>query len=164
MIETTEIKILRTANTHEHFVFLTALLDQELNARYGKSQSLYDKHNRIDPIDTAVIGYVGGAPAACGCFKPFDFHTVEIKRMYVVQDLRRKGLSSKILQDLENWSRELGYTRTVLETGKGQPEALGLYRKNGYQTIENYGPYKDLENSICMEKSLIPQEGTSKPE
>ncbi|WP_051148668.1 GNAT family N-acetyltransferase [Desulfospira joergensenii] len=148
------MKIVKTPNTHEDFTGLIRRLDAELTARYGDGQSEYDEHNRIDPIDTAVIGYVEGIPAACGCFKVLDPCTVEIKRMYVTRNLRRKGLSTSILKALEAWSRDLGHTRAVLETGKGQPEALGLYQKNGYRVIDNYGPYKDLENSICMEKAL----------
>ena len=155
------MKILKTGNTHKDFTDLTSLLDAELHSRYGDTQSIYDPHNRIDPIDTAVIGYVNGMPSACGCFKPLDSHTMEIKRMYVVPNLRRRGLSSRILQALEDWGRELGYTRAVLETGKGQPEAVALYQKNGYQTIPNYGPYKDLENSTCMAKQLGLQKGFS---
>ena len=49
---------------------------------------------------------------------------------------------------------ELGYAAALLETGKRQPEAIGLYRKFGYQIIANYGPYRGMENSLCMQKLL----------
>ena len=48
----------------------------------------------------------------------------------------------------------MGYAKALLETGKGQPEAIGLYRKFGYQIIANYGPYRGMENSLCMQKHL----------
>jgi hypothetical protein len=41
-----------------------------------------------------------------------------------------------------------------LETGKRQPEAIGLYKKNGYKLIPNYGQYAEVENSVCFEKEL----------
>ncbi len=41
-----------------------------------------------------------------------------------------------------------------LETGKGQPEAMALYKKAGYSVIPKYGPYKKLANSVCMEKGI----------
>lgn len=150
--------IVRTGNTHEDFRRLTAALDAELRTRYGAAQTAYDSHNRIAPIDTAVIGYVDGKPAACGCFKAVDAETVEMKRMFVAGGHRRKGHGRAVVRALEEWAAELGFTRAVLETGKGQPEAIGLYRGMGYELTENYGPYVGLENSVCMEKRLSPKE------
>lgn len=149
--------IVRTGNTHEDFRCLTAALDAELRMRYGAAQAEYDKHNRIAPIDTAVIGYVDGEPAACGCFKVMDAETVEMKRMFVAEGQRRRGHGRAVVRALEEWAAELGFARAVLETGKGQPEAIGLYRGMGYEVMENYGPYAGRENSVCMQKSLSPK-------
>ena len=35
-----------------------------------------------------------------------------------------------------------------------QPEAIALYRKNGYSQIPNYGQYIGMDNSICFEKVI----------
>ncbi len=43
----------------------------------------------------------------------------------------------------------------VLETGKPLLAAAGLYHKMGYKIIDNYGQYKDMKDSICMEKALL---------
>ncbi|ULQ52864.1 GNAT family N-acetyltransferase [Flavihumibacter fluvii] len=75
--------------------------------------------------------------------------------MFVPLDRRGKGIASLVLVELEKWSRELGYKKCILETGKNQPEAISLYGKNGYDIIPNYGQYKDIENSVCFEKILI---------
>ncbi len=152
-----KIKIIlkKTNNRDQDFIELTRQLDHELSDRYGILQDAYAKHNVIDPIDTAMIGYMGNLPIACGCFKEVDENIVEIKRMYVDKFVRRKGLSVLVLNSLEEWATELGYMKAILETGKGQPEAIGLYKKSGYQIIENYGPYKGLKTSVCMAKALI---------
>lgn len=49
-------------------------------------------------------------------------------------------------------------TTVVLETGKGQPEAIGLYQYMGCQVIDNYPPYEEMANSVCMEK-ISPHSG-----
>ena len=41
-----------------------------------------------------------------------------------------------------------------IETGKRQPEAIGLYKKKGYKLIPNYGQYAGTENSLCFEKEI----------
>ena len=42
----------------------------------------------------------------------------------------------------------------LLETGEPLTAAMALYRKTGYEVIPNYGPYKDLPDSVCMRKEL----------
>lgn len=144
----------KTDNTNRAFVELISQLDAELNQRYGSMQTEYDKHNQIDSIDSVIVGYIDDQPVACGSFKKVDTNCVEIKRMYVQKNHRRKGLSTRILQALETLAAESGYSKVLLETGKGQPEAIALYQKCGYTRIPNYGPYINIDNSVCMEKSI----------
>lgn len=59
-----------------------------------------------------------------------------------------------ILRELEKWASESGYAGCVLETGKMQPEAIGLYKKNGYHLIPKYGQYAGVENSMCLETEM----------
>jgi GNAT superfamily N-acetyltransferase len=79
---------------------------------------------------------------------------MEIKRMYTLPECRGKGIATKVLIELEKWANELSYEKCILETGKKQPEAIALYKKNGYKLIPNYGQYAEMENSVCFEKEI----------
>lgn len=144
----------RTNNQNPDFLYLIPLLDKDLRSRYQALQDVYDQHNVIVNVDTVVIAYADGQPVGCGCFKQFDDSSVEIKRMYVKPEYRRKGISSAILNELEAWAREFGYPEAVLETGDKQIEAIELYKKQGYVIIPNYPPYEEMTTSICLKKSL----------
>ncbi|MDD2384164.1 MAG: GNAT family N-acetyltransferase [Sulfurospirillaceae bacterium] len=148
------VKSKRTSNANNDFQALTHLLDSELKARYGNLQDIYDQHNVITLIETALVGFNDGEPIACGCFKAIDNMTVEIKRMFVLPAYRRRGFSSQILHDLEQWAYTLGYQYARLETGQSQPEAIALYQKQGYSIIDNFEPYIGMSNSVCMQKEL----------
>jgi GNAT superfamily N-acetyltransferase len=74
--------------------------------------------------------------------------------MYVLPEQRGKGIAHQILNELEKWAKELGYADCILETGKKQIEAIGLYQKAGYLIIRNYGQYQGVEYSVCMQKSI----------
>lgn len=74
--------------------------------------------------------------------------------MYTLPESRGRGIAAKVLSDLENWTKELSFERCILETGKKQPEAIALYKKNGYKLIPNYGQYAEVENSLCFKKEL----------
>ncbi|HEY4788271.1 MAG TPA: GNAT family N-acetyltransferase [Bacteroidales bacterium] len=148
------LKIVRDNSNSEDFRQLVELLDKELYLRYGALQAQYDKYNKIEFLDTVVIGYIDKKPAGCGCFKVFETNTVEIKRMIVKSEHRGSGIASMILLELEKWAVEMGFSGAVLETGIKQVEAIKFYTKLGYQRIGNYGQYIGNENSICMSKEL----------
>ena len=152
---TQNIILKRTDSTDADFHLLIALLDKELNERYGDlMQSTYDRHNHIIDIDTVVLAYNNDTPVGCACFKKYDNTSVEIKRMFVKATERGQGIAYKILSELELWAKENGFTYSILETGDKQHEAVALYQKLGYAITENYDPYSDLTTSICMRKEL----------
>ena len=148
------ISLVRTNSNNLDFSSLVKHLDADLAIRDGNEHSFYAQFNKIDSIKHVVVAYQGNLPVACGAFREFSKSSVEIKRMYTDPKTRGKGFATKVLLELEGWAAELGFKTCLLETGKKQPEAISLYRKNGYHQIPNYGQYTGVENSICFEKTL----------
>ena len=148
------IRIERTTSNSPDFISLTQQLDKELKLIYGESQEEFDQYNVINDLRTVVVTYLQDQPVGCGCFKPFDEKSVEVKRMYVDPTIRGKGVGAMILTELENWARELNYSSIILETGTEQPDAVGLYEKMGFRVISNFEPYVGNDLSICFAKIL----------
>ena len=146
------IKITRTGSDNQDFIDLVKYLDADLAERDGNDHSFYAQFNKIDKIKYAIVAYEDDKPIGCGAIKEYAQNTMEIKRMYTLPESRGKGIATKVLTELEIWATELSYEKCVLETGKKQPEAIGLYKKNGYKLIPNYGQYAEIENSLCFEK------------
>jgi putative acetyltransferase len=148
------IRIERTHSSDNRFIQLTTRLDMELKELYGSSQEEFDQYNIMTGLNTAVIAYIGDEPVGCGCFKPVDAHTAEVKRMYVDTNVRGRGVGAAVLAELENWARNSGFHSFILETGITQTDAIRLYAKHGYLVIPNFEPYIGNELSICFGKSL----------
>ena len=146
------IKIVRTNSDDQDFIDLVKNLDAELAERDGNDHPFYAQFNKIDKIKYVVVAYENSKPMGCGAIKEYASNTMEIKRMYTSPESRGKGIATKVLTELEIWATELSYEKCILETGKKQPEAIGLYKKNGYKLIPNYGQYAEIENSLCFEK------------
>lgn len=148
------ITIIRTNSDNEDFIELVKYLDADLAERDGADNSFYAQFNKIDKIKYAVVGYEDGKPISCGAIKEYSPGVMEIKRMYTSPQGRGKGMASKVLTELEIWAAEMAYQKCILETGKRQPEAIELYKKNGYNLISNYGQYAGIGNSVCFEKQI----------
>jgi putative acetyltransferase len=149
------IALKRTNSEDRDFIGLVKFLDAELAIADGDDHAFYSQFNKIDKIRYVVVAYENGVPKGCGAIKEFGEDTMEVKRMYVSPENRNKGFATRILLELETWAEELNCKRCVLETGKRQPDAIGLYTKNGYRHIPNYGQYAGVENSVCFEKKLL---------
>ncbi len=149
-----ELTIKRTSTNDDDFISLTSILDHEFWNELGEDMKTYDQFNRVPDLSTAVIIYDEKKPIACGCFKPYDAKTVEIKRMYVDKTYRGKGISKIILHQLENWAVENGFQYAILETSIYFNVAQNLYKQAGYFVIPNYDQYKGLKESVCMRKKL----------
>lgn len=148
------MKILRTTSEHQDFQKLVKQLDAYLAVMDGDEHAFYNQYNKIDSLKNCIVIFDNDEAVACGAIKAFDEKSMEVKRMFTLPEKRGKGLASSILKELETWTKELGYEKTILETGKRQTEAVALYQKCGYKVIPNYGQYAGVENSVCFEKSL----------
>ncbi len=148
------IRFLRTNSENKDFVHLVESLNDYLKIVDGNAHGFYNQYNGLDDLKHVIIAYVNNIPTGCGAFKAYDKNSVEIKRMYTNPDFRGQGIASKILLELEKWAKEEAFKSCILETGKRQTEAVLFYKKMEYAMIPNYGPYKNISNSICFKKGL----------
>jgi len=148
------IELIRTNSKNKDFVYLVKHLDAYLKICDGPDHSFYDQLNKIDSLKHVVVACNNDIAMGCGAFKIHEGNFVEIKRMYVSPEGRRRGIASKVLSELENWAKELNFKKCILETGKQQPEAIELYKNCNYTITSNFGMYENVENSICFVKEL----------
>lgn len=150
---TEDLELVRTTSQNADFANLIVKLDENLASRNGDMQEYFNQFNKVDTIKHVIIAYINGIAVGCGAIKQFDNESVEVKRMFVSDEYRGRRIASKVLNELENWAKELGYASAVLETSNVQTEAVALYTKT-YTVTENYGQYAGIETSICFKKEL----------
>ena len=148
------IELKRTNSENEDFYNLVTDLEKYLTHADEEAHSECKPYNKLETIKHVIVAFIDQKPIGCGAIRQYDKNTVEIKRMFVAENARGKGIGTKILTELELWAKELDFKVSILETGKMMPEAINLYKGNNYKQIPNYGQYKGMEKSICFEKEL----------
>ena len=150
------MRVAYTNGRDKDFAALCGLLDDYLNQAVGgeKQRESYNQYNTLENIHDVFLMYDEDIPIACASFKKYDTDVAEVKRVFVRREYRGQGLSKQLMRLLEDKAREKGYTKLILETGAVLMEATALYERIGYSRMENYGQYKDMKGSICMEKAL----------
>lgn len=116
-------------------------------SRYAMDLSSLKESN----VRFAVARDIDGRAIGCGAVVLYDGYG-ELKRMFVKQDSRGRGVAHDILALLEASAVEAGTMSFKLETGPYQPEALAFYARNGYVRCGRYGDYRDDPNSVFMSK------------
>jgi len=80
--------------------------------------------------NSMIVGTAAYQPIARGK------NAVEIRKMYLLPQVRRKGLGRYLLAQLENAIAIKDYQEIWIETASVLKEAVKLYESNGYQPAE----------------------------
>ena len=84
-----------------------------------------------------------------------------MKRMYVRETVRGRGVAQALLTRIEMEARVAGFVVLRLETGERQAAALRFYAQAGFKPCAAFGDYAQMRpeaiaTSIFMEKRLSP--------
>jgi len=99
------------------------------------------------------VARAAGKPAACGGIQFYPGFG-ELKRMFVRDAWRGRGLGYAMLEHLGQHARANRCAVLRLETGVHQHEAIKLYERWGFTRIEAFPPYKPDPVSIFYEKRI----------
>jgi len=132
--------------------------------RHGEafSASLYppesNHHLPLDALRRPEVRFFVGRDAegkafATGAVVLHD-DWAEIKRMWVEEAARGRGIARQILNVLMAEAGCAGVEMLRLETGVANSAALALYEKTGFKRREPFGDYRPDPLSIFMERQL----------
>ena len=138
---------------------LVGELDQILSAEYPPEQ----RHGlALDAIFRPNIqfflAHMDGVAIGCGGVAWFsDF--AEVKRMYVRDVGRGRGVAPALLTRIETEARDAGFTLLRLETGVRQVAALRFYHRAGFRICAPFGVYAEMApqavaTSVFLQKQL----------
>ena len=138
---------------------LVGELDQILSAEYPPEQ----RHGlALDAIFRPNIRFflarMDGVAIGCGGVGWFsDF--AEVKRMYVRDVARGRGVAQALLARIERETLEAGFALLRLETGVRQTAALRFYRRAGFRDCAAFGAYATMApqaivTSVFLQKRL----------
>ncbi|MCW5729892.1 MAG: GNAT family N-acetyltransferase [Alphaproteobacteria bacterium] len=97
----------------------------------------------------------GGAAIGCVALRPLtEAGVAEMKRLYLAPEARGLGVGRRLVQEIVDEARRLGYRTMKLDTVAGSMQAaIGLYRDFGFHETAPYthNPQPDV---IYMERTL----------
>lgn len=106
------------------------------------------------PSGRLLLGVYQGALAGCVALHALEPTIGEMKRLYLRQAFRGKGLGQAMVEAIMTEARAIGYRRLRLDTIEPMMKsAVAMYRRMGFREI---APYRanPLEGALYMELDL----------
>jgi GNAT superfamily N-acetyltransferase len=152
----------RVAALHEAlFAETGALYKPDLDALSPAGLAAARGSLAVDPAEIAVTLLVldNTLPVATAAVRPSHLAPDtewEVKRVYVADDYRGRGLSKALMLDLHERATAAGMATIVLQTGGLQAAAHGLYEGLGYERVGVYPPYGFFPGERYYRKTFAP--------
>lgn len=135
-----------------YFVELDRRSDSGFDPTAGISA---DRHELTPPAGAFLVAYLAGRAVGCGAVKHHAGAPSEIKRMWVAEDARGRGIARNLLAALEAEARASGARTARLETNRALFEAVAMYRTAGYVEVPAFNDEPFAHH--WFEKNLSPQ-------
>lgn len=114
--------------------------------------TLREEFDAHDGSDTKYIVLLDGDfPVATCRLYGLEAGRVMLGRVVVLPEYRGRGLGRRVVEEAEQWARELGFETAVLES---RDVAVGFYEKLGYTADRSRVIHGETFTCIPMEKSL----------
>ncbi|MGH8793555.1 MAG: GNAT family N-acetyltransferase [Stackebrandtia sp.] len=152
------------------------ILSESFDSKVARSlnEALQDEYRkRYDDVDRTplaardftppgggyFVAYDGDAAVGSGAWRSHGESDAEMKRLYVVEAARGRGVAREMVTFLEADAAARGRARMILVTGLEQPEAIALYASMGYGPVEPFGLYAGMPLARHLGKVLSAARG-----
>ena len=126
----------------EYFEELNRRADHRYDPTAGVSA---DRAELVAPAGAFLVAYLDDKPVGCGAVKHPGGRAADIKRMWVDESARGRGIARRMLAELEARALAAGAEVAHLETNGALNEAIAMYRSSGYVEVEPFNdePFAD---------------------
>lgn len=157
----TDLRIVPTAWDHPDACQLRAAANRYYVTIYGApDETPLQADEFVAPAGGFVVGYLGDEPVGTAGWR-FSAASIagarrpaEVKRMYVADAVRGRGLARRLLAAIEHDAAAAGADWMILETGRPQVAAVALYRACGYVDIAAFGHYAAEPEVVNLGKPI----------
>ena len=104
------------------------------------------------PDGRLYVAAAQGRVVGCIALRRFDEMRCELKRLYVVPEMRGRGIARALTRQLIADARQIGYRQILLDTLPFLREAIALYESEGFRQVERYNDSPLSRTSFyCLE-------------
>lgn len=114
----------------------------------GEDSHYYTRYSENENIENVWVVYEENLPAGCIAYRTKADGIGEVKRLFIRNEYRGKGISKELLNLLEKHAREQGCTKLFLDTRINLEPAVSLYHSLGFDITFQQGLYVQMRKEL----------------
>lgn len=137
------------------FQALERALDAELLQIYPSLPIEILQLRTVDGVvPLGILALDDDAAVGCGALQHVRAGVLEIRRMFVRPDCRRRGVARALVRALVARARAQGATTVRLVTGDRQPAAVALYLEAGFSQVSGFDGEAPGPHALCFQTDV----------
>ena len=127
-------------------------IDDRFERGLDRDALLATPPEEVSPPDGLfIVGRLAGQPVACGALKTVEPGVADIKRMWVGEAMRGRGVGRRLLRRLVVEGRKMGLRRVRLDTNRALTEAIALYRSEGFVEVPAFNDEPHAQHWFALD-------------
>lgn len=114
----------------------------------GDDKKYYTRYSENENIENVWVVVVDDIPAGCIAYRQKADGVGEVKRMFIKEEYRGRGIAKELLKTVEDHAKEQGCHTLFLDTRITLEPAVSLYRAFGFDIVFQQGLYIQMEKEI----------------
>jgi len=114
----------------------------------GNDKWCYTRYNENENIGKVWVAFSDNFSIGCIAYRKRADGIGEVKRLYIKEEYRGKGISKELLKTVECYAKEQGCHTLFLDTRITLEPAVSLYRSLGFNIVFQQGLYIQMEKKI----------------
>jgi len=106
-----------------------------------------------EPTGCIILCYEDNKPIGCVGLRKFAEGICEMKRLYLKNEARGKGIGRALAEKIIGKANERGYKKMQLDTIETMKEAISLYKSMGFKEISPYR-FNPIKGVVYMELEI----------
>lgn len=114
----------------------------------GDDKGYYTRYSENENIGNVWVAYCDNLPIGCIAYRKKVDGIGEVKRLFIRDEYRGKGISKELLKTVECYAGEQDCHTLFLDTRITLEPAVSIYRSFGFNVIFQQGLYIQMEKKI----------------
>ena len=142
------MNILSMDNADNNALYLFSLHDDYMIDFLGNDKWCYTRYSENENLENIWLIYSDNIPIGCIAYRTNGNGVGEVKRLYIINEYRGKGISKELLNTVECHAKEQGCNTLFLDTRITLEPAVSVYRSYGFNIVFQQGLYIQMEKKI----------------
>ena len=114
----------------------------------GEDSVFYTRYSKNENIENVWVAYFNDLPIGCVAYRKKSTNVGEVKRMFIKNEYRGRGLSKSLLDMVEQYAKQRGDHTLHLSTSITLEPAITLYRHSEFSETFRNGLYVEMEKKL----------------